>query len=136
MAVLIGGAVLGGYVAGDRSNPPPIARPTPSATATVPAGQTLTGTNNGVSATVNVLPVGDWVRFAVKVKGVPPGEHCRIIAITRTGRREIAGSWVIGTRPPPANSAGVPGSAAIAPADLAAVAIETEAGRQLVSVHA
>jgi hypothetical protein len=135
VAVLIVGGVAGGYVAGDRSSTGQTALPTPSATVS-PIGQTFTNTNGAVTASVNVLPVGDWVRFAVKVKGVRPGEHCRIIAIARNGSQQVAGSWVIGQRPPPANSAGVPGSAAMAPADLAAVAIETEAGRRLVTVPA
>jgi hypothetical protein len=133
VAVLIGGAVVGGYVAGDRSSPGQTALPTPSATATQP-GQTFSNTNGAVTATVNVTPVGDWVRFAVKVKGVAPGVHCRIIAISRNNSQQVAGSWVIGQRPPPATSTGVPGSAAMAPSDLAAVAIETEAGRRLVTV--
>jgi len=139
IAVLVAGAVGSGYVIGDRSAEQQIARPTPTATAspTLPAGaRTLTATESGVAATVNVVPAGNWVRLAVKVKGVRPGERCRLIAIDRNGVRQVAGSWVIGAKPPAPNAPGVQGSAAIAPADLAAVAVETEAGKRLVTVRA
>jgi len=135
VAVLLGGAVLGGYVVGDRTATSPVAQPSPSVTAS-PVGRTFTNTNGAVSATVNVIPAGDWVRLAVKVKGVRPGERCTLIAISRTGKQQIAGSWVIGQKPPPASSPGVQGMAAIAPADLAAIAVETEAGQRLVTVPA
>jgi anti-sigma factor RsiW len=139
IAVLVAGSVASGYVAGDRSGsqPGPVASgsATPSA---VPGARTISGTDagTGVAATVNLVPVGNWVRLAVKVKGVPPGERCKIIAISKAGNEQVAGSWVIGQKPPPASAPGVPGSAAIAPAELAAVAVETEAGKRLVTVAA
>lgn len=135
VAVLVGASVASGYVVGDQpTQPPPVASASPA----VPGARlvTATDTTTGVSASVNLLPTGNWMRFAVKVKGVKPGERCKIIAIAKDGTEQVAGSWVIGQRPPPANSPGVPGSAAIAPADLAAVAVETEAGRRLVTVRA
>jgi hypothetical protein len=136
VAVLVAGSVASGYVVGDRggSTPPPQASSSP----TQPAGQVLTATDatTGVAATVNLVPAGDWVRLAVKVKGVPAGERCRIIAISRNGTEQVAGSWVIGQKPPPATAPGVPGSAAIARADLQAVAVETESGKRLVTIRA
>lgn len=136
VAVLVAGSVASGYALGERGTPAPV--PQASSSPSAPAGQVLTGTDSatGVAATINLVPAGDWVRFAVKVKGVAPGERCRIIAISRNGTEQIAGSWVIGAKPPPASAPGVPGSAAIARADLKAVAIETEAGKRLVTVSA
>lgn len=139
IAVLVAGSVASGYAVGDRSGSQP--RPVASGTATptaAPGARTIVGTDagTGVAATVNLVPAGNWVRIAVKVKGVPAGERCRIIAISKAGVEQVAGSWVIGQKPPPASAPGVPGSAAIAPADLAAVAVETEAGKRLVTVNA
>lgn len=141
VAVLVAGAVGSGYLAGHRTADQQIARPTPSvsvsppATTLPPGSLTLTGRNQTtqVSATVNVVPVGNWVRLGVKVQGVRAGERCRIIAIPRTGAPEVAGAWVVGSRANPA-APPVQGSAAIAPSDLAAVAVETEDGRRLVTV--
>jgi hypothetical protein len=136
VAVLVGAPVASGYVVGDRpTEAPPVASASPAAT---PGGRLVTATDptTGVAASVNLVPAGNWMRFAVKVKGVDPGERCKIIAISKDGKEQVAGSWVIGQKPPPVNAPGVPGSAAIAPADLAAVAVETESGRRLVTVPA
>jgi hypothetical protein len=141
VAVLVAGSVGAGYLLGDRATTaPPVARPTASASATptLPAGaRTLSGTDpaTGVTATVNVVPAGNWVRLGVKVKGVAPGERCRIVAIPKNGAPEIAGAWVVSAKPNPA-APPVQGSAAIAAADLQAVAVETEAGKRLVTVPA
>jgi anti-sigma factor RsiW len=142
VAVLIAGAVGAGFVLGESQVEPRVALPTPSVTApatTQPPGSrllTATDPTSGVAATVNVVPAGNWVRLAVKVNGVKAGERCRLIAISRSGVEQVAGSWVIGARPPAPNAPGVPGSAAIAPADLGAIAVETEAGQRLVTVQA
>jgi Putative zinc-finger len=137
VAVLVGASVASGYVVGDRpSEAPPVA--STSSPAAIPGARLVTATDptTGVAASVNLVPAGNWMRFAVKVKGVDPGERCKIIAISKDGKEQVAGSWVIGQKPPPVNAPGVPGSAAIAPADLAAVAVETESGRRLVTVRA
>jgi predicted anti-sigma-YlaC factor YlaD len=136
VAILVGASVASGYVVGDQSTEsPPVASAPPAAS---PGGRLVTATDptTGVAASVNLVPAGNWMRFAVKVKGVKAGERCKIIAISKDGKEQVAGSWVIGQKPPPVNAPGVPGSAAIAPADLAAVAVETEAGRRLVTVRA
>jgi anti-sigma factor RsiW len=87
---------------------------------------------SGVTMHASVSPAADWVRVAVTVKGIPPGEHCRVYVIRHDGTREIAGSWLTG---PASESRGVTldGAADVAVGDVAGIEVANTSGRSFVS---
>ncbi|MFD4736556.1 zf-HC2 domain-containing protein [Streptomyces virginiae] len=117
------------------------APPSPTATAnpsTPPAGtKTLSGTDqsSGARMTVQMTPATKWVRVRAAVTGVPPGERCRLVVVSKNGTRTTAGSWVVGSQENgEGKGAGLDGSAAVDPADVKAILVENESGRTFVSV--
>ncbi|MFC4947584.1 zf-HC2 domain-containing protein [Pseudonocardia sp. GCM10023141] len=135
-AVVVAGALLGGGVAVGRATAPPVAVALPPA-APLPAG-TLTLVGNGVEGTsmqATVAPARNWVRVVANVRGVPAGEHCRIIVVAKDGTRETAGSWIV---PVTAETNGVTlnGSAAVAVGDVAAVVVENTEGTEYLHLNA
>ncbi|MGW2271024.1 anti-sigma factor family protein [Streptomyces yangpuensis] len=137
-AVFWAGTQLG---AGD---PEPVALPVPpSPTASAdpsppPKGTTLhsaTDAGTGARMTVQMTPATKWVRLRAAVTGVPQGERCRLIVVSKDGKRTTAGSWVVGSQENgEAKGAGLDGSAAVDRADVKAVLVENESGRTFVSV--
>ncbi|WP_337523391.1 hypothetical protein [Streptomyces sp. SS] len=86
--------------------------------------------------TVRVTPAAGWVRVRAAVTGLPEGERCTLVVVGRDGSRTTAGSWVVGAgaREGEGKGAALDGSAAVAPADVAAVVVENESGKRFVSV--
>jgi hypothetical protein len=135
------GMLLGRATAPDVA---PMAAPTVStalrttpAPATAPA-RVLDGTDpgTGVRLVVQTRPAKGWTRLAVQITGAQPGRTCRVVAVARDGRRELAGSWVIGV-PTPGQPAGfVDIAAAVAADDLASIELMDQDGDRLVSVRA
>ncbi|MCX4524217.1 MULTISPECIES: zf-HC2 domain-containing protein [unclassified Streptomyces] len=117
--------------------PPP--SPTVSAAPTpVPGTKVASATDNvtGARATVQVTPAAKWVRVHAAVTGVPPGERCRLVVISKDGKRTSAGSWVVGSQENgEGKGAALDGSAAVDPADVKEVLVENEAGTKFVSVR-
>lgn len=136
-AVFWTGTQLG---AGDSENvaqpapPSPTASPAPSA---VPGTRVASATDAGSGArmTVQVVPAAAWVRVHAAVTGVPAGERCRLVVVSRDGTRSTAGGWVVGTTEHgEGKGASLDGSAAVAAADIKEVLVENEAGKTFVSV--
>lgn len=75
-----------------------------------------------VQARVEVRPAGDRTDLSLQLSGVPALEHCRLVAVDRNGRREVALSW----RATYSGTATVDGSTAIAPGQLAWLRVETD----------
>ncbi|GAA2617524.1 MULTISPECIES: zf-HC2 domain-containing protein [Streptomyces] len=136
-AVFWAGTQLGAGDSGAVALPPPsptaTANPTPP-----PAGtKTLSGTDqvSGARMTVQMTPAAKWVRVRAAVTGVPPGERCRLIVVSKNGTRTTAGSWVVGNQENgEGKGAALDGSAAVESADVKAILVENESGRTYVSV--
>ncbi|WP_127500768.1 anti-sigma factor family protein [Actinoplanes solisilvae] len=127
VVVLGGGTLLGRGTAPDAP---------PTAQASQPAGtRTATATDaaTGATMTASVIPAAGWVRVHAAVSGVAAGEQCRLYVLAKDGSRREAGSWLISEKAA-AEGGTVDGSALVAPADVAAVQVETFAGRPLVTV--
>ncbi|MGW6982057.1 zf-HC2 domain-containing protein [Streptomyces sp. NPDC054932] len=137
-AVFWAGTQLGTGDSGAVALPAP---PSPTATADPsppPAGtKTLAATDQGTGArmTVQMTPATKWVRLRAAVTGVPPGERCRLIVVSKNGTRTTAGSWVVGSQEKgEGKGAALEGSAAVDPSDVRAIMVENESGRAFVSV--
>ena len=109
--------------------------------ATAPAGpsivqaegaRTVQGTGvGGASMRATVAPAGQWVRLAVIAAGFPRGARCRLIVVAVDGQREQAGSWTVPAAGGPEGGVSVAGSAAVPLSEVRAVAVETDAGQEL-----
>ncbi|ARE78134.1 MULTISPECIES: zf-HC2 domain-containing protein [unclassified Streptomyces] len=138
-AVFWAGTQLGTGESGAVALPP--VPPSPTATADPsppPAGtKVLSATDKGTGArmTVQMTPATKWVRVRAAVTGVPPGERCRLVVVSKNGTRTTAGGWVTGSQENgEAKGAALDGSAAVDPADVRAILVENESGKAFVSV--
>jgi hypothetical protein len=85
---------------------------------------------SGVRAAVDVAARPSGTALTLRLRGVTPGERCRLVVLGRDGRSEVAATWqatYLGT-------ADVTGATAIPEADVSAVDVVTSAGRRLVHV--
>jgi len=137
-ALVVVSGVVGSMLGGgdDGSN---IAEPTVTVTpseTTVPGTVDLAGTDTttGVSLEASVVPAAAWIKLDVHVTGVAEGERCQLVAISASGERQVAGSWVIGEKAAGPEGLSVAGSAAMSLDDLARVEIVTFDGESLVGV--
>lgn len=123
-------AVLGGGVVVGRATAPETVLAQPPAGARV-----LQGGSGGITMAATLTPATGWVRLTATVRGIPAGEVCDLVVVSRDGTREVAGSWVVS----PAgelDGTTLNGSAAVAPEQVAAVVVENQAGRQFVELRA
>jgi hypothetical protein len=108
--------------------------PEQTVTAAPPGARTVQGTQGPVTMSATITPANGWVRLSASVRGIPPNEHCSLIIVARDGSEHLAGSWVVGT-PGPVPGAPVQGSAIVDPAQVAAVTVRNDAGRDFVTLR-
>ena len=146
VAAVVAAALLGagGYVgqqlapdptvvAAPQPAPPPPA-PVPPAPVPPAGARTVEGTQDGVTMSATITPASGWVRLAASVRGIPPGERCSLVVVGSDGSEHLAGSWVVGV-PGPVPGAPVQGSTIIDPAEVAAVSVRTEDGREFITLR-
>jgi hypothetical protein len=132
-AVAVAVALGGGVLVGRATAPPGVVLAQPPAPPV--GGRVITGGAGSVAMTATITPAPDWVRLAVTVAGIPKGERCRVVVVSRDGRREIAAGWVVSAKGA-AEGTTLQGAASVAPDDVAAVLVENETGRQFVVAQA
>lgn len=121
--------LAGGVTLGRATVPEPlvVASAAPQANAV-----TLRGNGaSGVTMAAAVSPAAGWVRVSTTVRGIPAGERCRLVVLTRGGSRVLAASWLSSTKGE-AEGTQLDGAAIVAPDQVAGVAVENEAGREFV----
>ena len=84
----------------------------------------------GIDATLDVRPVGSGTEFGLQLSGVRSEEHCRLVAVTADGRREVAASWTATYR----GTAQINGSTSLPPDQISRLVVETDEGQELASV--
>jgi anti-sigma factor RsiW len=124
VAVLVGG----GLAVGRATAPDPVI-----VAAAAPApGVTMRGDGvAGVTMAAVVSPAAGWVRVSANVKGIPPGERCRVVVLARDGSRQVAASWLTSAKGE-RDGTQVDGAAIVAPDDVVGMAVENEAGKEFV----
>ncbi|WP_331740242.1 anti-sigma factor (plasmid) [Streptomyces sp. NBC_00015] len=136
-AALAGVLLSGGYLAGQTHTSPDTLA---SRSAEDPGDATWTGsaTDPATRATMKatLTPAAGWVRVDATVAGLQPGEKCRLIVLSTTGEREIAGSWVVADHQPTAqgDSQNLSGSAAIPIDHVKSLIVENDQGKHYVDV--
>ncbi|MFG2886315.1 anti-sigma factor family protein [Streptomyces sp. NPDC048297] len=136
---------LGGYLvsgtgsSGATAQRPPVTTTAGPTTVTPPAGVKVASGVDPVTQArmvVKVTPAAGWVRLNAAVSGVPAGQRCRLVVVSKDGSRSVAGSWIVGKDGHGGGKgADLDGSASIAPHDVSSVVVENEAGKKFVSVQ-
>ena len=130
VAVLaLGGGVLIGRGTENPAQPTTVAAATPPP---VPGTRQLSGTDGTAHLAATVVPAQGWVWVHVSVSGIPAGQKCQLIVVSKTGQTEVAGSWLVPAKP----TTSLDGSALIAPQDVASVRVQNLAGHTFVSANA
>ena len=93
-------------------------------------GPSYTAVAGRIHIAVAVAAQSDGTDLRVSVSGLPENEHCQLLAVSRDGRRDDAGSWVATY----AGKAQVTGSTTIPRAQLAQLQLLGTHGEQLVGV--
>jgi predicted anti-sigma-YlaC factor YlaD len=118
-AIAVAGVVIGVFAIDNGGEPG-----SPGQVASVSA----TNPRTGVAATMALRSTAWGTAVNVHLRGVPPGTRCRLVATSRAGRREIAGTW----RADYAGGAHVEAATGITRGELKSLAVVTGAGRRLV----
>ncbi|MGX1915633.1 zf-HC2 domain-containing protein [Streptomyces phaeochromogenes] len=147
--LFLGGYAAGGNDPGTVTAAPPSATPSASpstspSTSSSPPQEGLrvasaTDSDTKASITVELTPASEWVRVNASVAGVPSGERCRLVVVSKDGHQETAASWVVSPGPSPTASpqpgeGGLNGSAAVAPDEVESVIVVNDQGKQYVGV--
>lgn len=132
--VAVGLAVGGGILFGRStdSERTPVALPPPATSTTAPGTMHLHGTAQGAQLNATVTPVGNWVKIRAWVAGIPAGEKCRLVVVARSGKGEIAGSWVVSSQAV-AHGVTLDGAALVPGTQVRAVEVQDLAGQTFVS---
>jgi predicted anti-sigma-YlaC factor YlaD len=127
---MAGGGVLGGMHIGESSRPAARATAAPAAV----AGRTLNRTDpvTGVSALVTMQSRAWGTSFRVQITDAPFGAKCRLIAIDRNGKKDIAGTWQVTY----GGNVEFSGASMIPSDQIGALEVRTLSGERLVTIPA
>jgi hypothetical protein len=89
-----------------------------------------TSPTTAVTARVVLTPTDAGTQLALTLTGVEAGQHCRLVAVSRDGAREVAATWVANYE----GEAAVTGTTAVSRADLARLEVTTPEGGTLVEL--
>jgi anti-sigma factor RsiW len=93
-------------------------------------GASTTATDGPVHARVWLVGTATGTKITLSLSGVPAGEECRLVAISTDGSSHDSGSWWASY----GGDASVSETAALAPAEIAALRVETRTGRPFVTI--
>ncbi len=84
----------------------------------------------GIKATVVLTPVEAGTTLALTLSGVKPGQECSLVAVSPSGHRDVASSWVANYE----GEATLTGTAALPMADIDHLDITTPDGQTLLVI--
>lgn len=116
-AALVAGGTVGGIAAYDA--------------ATRPHWPAVSATAGPVHMRVEMARVATGTALTLTLSGVPSEERCRLVAVSDTGTREVAGSWEASYT----GTAWIKGTTSIPYRHIAQLVVETDSGRQLAAVR-
>jgi hypothetical protein len=89
-----------------------------------------TDPRSAVRADVRLMLDGSGTALALRLTGVPPGEHCQLVAVDAQGHQQVAATWVATYE----GRATVTGHTSLQPGQIKRLLVVTDAGRMLVRV--
>ena len=102
----------------------------PAAPAGTSARVSDTDSTSGATATAVLLAQPWGTSIHLTISGVAPGDHCQLVAVSKTGTEEVAGSWAVSY----SGKLDIDGATSLAPAQLSSLDIVTTSGTSLVSL--
>jgi anti-sigma factor RsiW len=138
VVLAIGGGVLLGEndSAGQNTAAPQPAPTAPTGGPTfVPGTKTISGISDGVRLTATLTPAAGWVRVNASVAGIPAGQRCQLIVVSRSGQQVVAGSWLVSPNLA-TNGVNLDGSALIDPDQVGSIQVQTVTGHTFVTADA
>jgi hypothetical protein len=135
-----GGVVLGKGNTSDQNQNTALPAPTipttaPATTPTVVAGtQVVSATNAGARITATITPAVGWVKVNASVTGIPAGQRCKIVVVSKSGDVETAGSWLVSPKGAQVGT-NLDGAALVAPDQVAAIEVQNFDGHTFVSAN-
>lgn len=123
VALVVGMLALAGVLGGSDGSGPPVAA---RAALTAPAGPG--GRPDGPSGTADLTATRQGSAVAVRVWGIPAGQRCALVLVTRNGVRQQVATWVASY----AGGAQVSTVTELAPSEVGSVLVEAlDGGRTL-----
>jgi hypothetical protein len=136
VAVALGGGVLLGK---GGNTPTTVALPPPALTAppspAVPGTEHMAGVQGDTRLDVTITPAAGWVRVNASVSGIPEGQKCKLIVVSKSGHSEVAGTWFVSRKGATAGT-NLDGSALIPMDQVASVEVLNFDGHRFVSATA
>jgi hypothetical protein len=135
VAALVAAPVITAVVVGGGDSGQQIAQP-PAPTA--PASRTVQGRDpaTGVSG-VATLAAAPWgTKLQAKFTGEPRGAKCRLVVVSTSGERQVAGNWTVTETAAAGAGTNIQGSLSIPTTDIARLEVWTATGEQLLTVTA
>jgi anti-sigma factor RsiW len=130
-----GGVLLGRGNSGGLTTalPTPSTAP-PSSATVVPGTRVVSVTQDGTRLTATITPAAGWIRVNASVTGIPQGQRCKIVVVSKSGEQEVAGSWVVSAKAAAAGT-NLDGSALIDPSQVASIMVQNFDGHTFVSAN-
>jgi hypothetical protein len=97
-----------------------------------PSPATVTASAGGIDVSARLTATSAGTTIRLSLRGVRPGESCRLVAVARDGHRETASTWVATYQ----GTATVDGTVAMGTAQMSGLVVETLGGQTLVSLSA
>lgn len=97
-----------------------------------PGPRTVTATQGAVHASVRLAPASGGSDLALELTGVPAGLECRLVALSRTGAREVTATWQVAYT----GQVVLSSHTRFAPEQVRGLVVETVDGRTLVTLPA
>jgi anti-sigma factor RsiW len=131
VALSIGAGVLVGHQSSAPSTgvAAPTASPLPPGTKHSANVDPVTGAH--LAATV--IPLNGWVKLQVQASDIAPGERCKLIVNSKTGKQEQFGGWLVSPNATPGKSITLDGTALMSINDVASVSVVNDKGQVLVN---
>jgi hypothetical protein len=109
-----------------------VTRPAPSAAAVL-ASARLSGSDasTGVTASADLYAEAWGTSIHLDISGVTPGESCELVAVSRDGSQQVAGTWTVGYT----GGVDLDGATGISPSQLSSLEIVTTSGTELVALQ-
>ena len=137
VAIALGGGVLLGKNGGSGQTGQAVSTPAtiaPTTTTPIAGTHVVSAVQDGVRINAVITPAAGWIKVNASVTGIPAGQKCKIIVVSKSGDQEVAGSWLV-SQAGAVNGTNLDGAALIDPSQVAAIQVQNFDGHTFVSAN-
>jgi len=133
VVALVAAPVITAVVVGGNGGGQQIAQPPAS---TVLTGSTVQGRDpaTGVSGAATLAAASWGTKVQAKFTHEPRGEKCKLVVVSTSGERQIAGNWTVTDTAAAGAGTNVQGSVSVPTTDIARLEVWTAAGQRLLTI--